>query len=177
MVQESGCFRGNFASFDLAFETAEALTSPWTIERQTCREGRSICTADRGHSCVDIIDRVVVAKGPRSNAPREGYVRVEVCGRVIDIPEDLATAAQLRHHDYGRDAAVAAFAIALSEGLDGEAAVLRSVAIRRASVSAAEDRAAALKAADTQLHAARVGRQAAMLECRARGVSAEIEDR
>ena len=69
-------------------------------------------------------------------------------------------------------------AVALSEGLTGEAAVLRAIALLNSgSAATSAERCArlTLDAADKQLHAARVERQAAMLNCRARGVSDKID--
>lgn len=162
-----------YGTFDLAYEVAKTLTDPWTIERQTVREGRSICTADRGAPCIDVLDHVVVSKGPRPADPPEGCARYTVCGRTLDLPGDLADALGLRSA-WTLERAQTAIAIAFSEGLDGMAAALRAVAIKQERDAAIEERNSRAKCADDAIHAARIRRQAAMLECRAQHVSSEI---
>lgn len=75
-----------------------------------------------------------------------------------------------------RNAAVAEICQALSEGLTGEAALLRAIAILRDGRRGPQAAHAEKEAADKRLHAARVERQTAILRARAAGVSkAEIE--
>jgi len=168
-----GRFEGYHATVDMATEKAATLTVPWRIERQTTRIGASICTADRGHPEVQILEAVVVATGPMPAEPPTGHVRVTVLGRTMDLPRDLAEAAGL-YGAHRTSAADACLAVAFSEGLHGADAAYRAVALIRQARADEAARRATQAAADTAVHAARIERQAAMLTCRARGVSAEI---
>jgi hypothetical protein len=73
-----------------------------------------------------------------------------------------------------RNAAIVEIATALSEGLRGEPALFRALALLRLRAPKADGRSAAheTKLADVRLHVARVERQAAILRARASGIPA-----
>jgi hypothetical protein len=74
------------------------------------------------------------------------------------------------------NAAISEIATALSEGLRGEPALFRAVALLRDPKADSQNAAHETKLADARLHAARVERQTAILNARARGIQpAEIE--
>ncbi len=164
---------GHYAGLDLAQDAAATQTDPWVIERQTCRVGESICTADRGQPEVQVLEHVIVDSGPLPAEPPKGCGRYTVLGRTMDLPHDLARAAGLGSAWSSGDLY---FAQAFSEGLAGIAAAYRAAALHAERVAASEARTSAQKVADSEIHAARIRRQAAMLECRARGVSSEIRE-
>lgn len=109
-------------------------------------------------------------------------VTIEIAGIAHDVPADLARAAgwvifacgSVRQDRHGAEVWVMR---AMSEGLRDAPAFLRALALAAENARAAEDAAMRVRVADAELHAARVRRQAAMLECRAKGISPEIGER
>jgi len=107
----------------------------------------------------------------------EGLVRITLGSTVIDVDAALAGAAGFpASYWQATGVAQAGLAQALSEGFAGEAAVQRAAAILNERQRAVNADKTKLAVAEQELHAARVRRQAAMLECRAHGVNDRLND-
>lgn len=124
-----GCDR--WGSLGMA-RAAAPTDRPWRIQRTEWREEPDICTATRGLPALAQIRHTIVAVSAVAALP-EGCRRMMVGSASVDVPDSLWDPLYMRAGtSYGRRTqteVVTLLATAMSEGHEGETAILRAIAL------------------------------------------------
>lgn len=157
--------QGYYADLELVHKHIPEENSKWQIYRELTRTVPDICNATRGAPCVEAYERILINEGSGASATKSPeMVSVSYFGKMPwSAPKRLADLC------YG-PAMDRYVAMAMSEGLYGDAALFRAVALNTEHYR----EVTRLETANKMAQAAEDHLLAAKLECRAKGVREEI---